>query len=67
MDPDRDLMQLESLVHVLLGDRAEALRLLSNYVASSPQKRAALAKDDTWWLRDLRGDPGWKNLVNISQ
>jgi len=46
-----------------LGDRDEALRLLTVYLATNPQDRATLAKDDTWWWRGLRDDSRFKALV----
>jgi tetratricopeptide (TPR) repeat protein len=63
IDPTRDLALLESLVHILLDDRDEAIRLLSTYVATNPQFRASLAKDQTWWFQSLRDDSRFKGLV----
>ncbi len=63
IDPTRDLALLESYVRILLGDRDEALRLLSTYIATNPQFRASLARDQSWWFQDLREDPRFKALV----
>jgi hypothetical protein len=63
VDPTRDLAQWEAYVRAILGDKDEAFRQLSTYLAANPQERVNLAKEDTWWLRDLRSDPRWKSLV----
>jgi eukaryotic-like serine/threonine-protein kinase len=64
-DPTRDLALAEASVHMILGDHDEALRLLSTYVAANPQFRATMAKDQTWWFRDLRSDPRYRTLVGL--
>ena len=66
MDPTRELAQIEAAVRVLIGDKDEALRLLSTYVAANPQLRPAMAKDEGWWFRDLRADPRWRSLMGLS-
>jgi hypothetical protein len=63
LDPTRELAFLESLVRILVDDRDEALRQLSTYVATNPQFRASLAKDQTWWFQSLRDDPRFKALT----
>jgi serine/threonine-protein kinase len=63
VDPTRDLAQWEAYLRAILGDKDEAFRQLSIYLAANPQERVNLAKEDTWWLRDLRSDPRWKSLV----
>jgi hypothetical protein len=65
IDPTRDLSLAEASVHMILGDHDEALRLLSTYVAANPQFRATMAKDQTWWFRDLRSDPRYRTLVGL--
>jgi TolB-like protein/tRNA A-37 threonylcarbamoyl transferase component Bud32 len=65
IDPTRDLALAEAPVHMILGDHDEALRLLSTYVAANPQFRATMAKDQTWWFRDLRSDPRYRTLVGL--
>jgi hypothetical protein len=27
--------------------------------------RDAMARDQTWWFRDLRGDPRWRSLLGL--
>jgi eukaryotic-like serine/threonine-protein kinase len=63
LDPTRDLALLEAYVRVLLDERDDALRLLSTYIASNPQFRASLAKDQSWWFQSLRDEPRFKALA----
>ncbi|HUR95017.1 MAG TPA: protein kinase [Gemmatimonadales bacterium] len=65
VDPTRDLAQIEAAARLIMGDKDEALRLLTTYVAANPQVRASMAKDDSWWWRDLRSDPRWRSLMGL--
>jgi hypothetical protein len=67
VDPTHDLAYYESIVRAQLGDKDEAFRLLGTYVASNPQMRAGLVKDQTWELAPLRNDPRYANIVGTSQ
>ena len=66
VDPTKDLAYYETLVRMLLGDRDDAIRLLSTYVAANPQRRTSIGKDDTWWFRELRNDQRFKTLFGVS-
>jgi eukaryotic-like serine/threonine-protein kinase len=65
-DQTRDLAYLEALVRTLVGDRDEAVRQLSIYLAANPQMRAGMARDETWWFRDLRDDPKFRTLLGMA-
>ena len=67
VDPTNDLMYLEVAARNVMGDRAEALRLLKTYVATNPQERESLARDETWFFRGLRDDPQFKALVGTGR
>ncbi len=66
VDPTRDLAYFEAAVRVVLGDKDEAFRLLTTYIAANPQVRASLAKDETWWWRDLKSDARWQTLLGLT-
>jgi eukaryotic-like serine/threonine-protein kinase len=66
-DPPRELVYFEAILRSMLGDRDEAFRLLSIYVATNPQVRGGQASDDTWWLRDLRSDPRYDQIVGRAE
>ena len=63
VDPSRDLVYLEVALRNILGDRDEALRLLTLYLATNPQERAGVANDHTWWFAGLRDDRRFQALV----
>jgi eukaryotic-like serine/threonine-protein kinase len=67
IDPRRDLPYYEAFVRWLLGDTGEAIRLLKQYVAAYPERRADLARDQSWWFRDLRSDPRYEELAGTSR
>ncbi len=66
VDPAREFAYLEAILRTMLGDREEALRLLTTYLATNPEERASLAKDATWWLGDLRSDARFRKLVGLA-
>jgi eukaryotic-like serine/threonine-protein kinase len=64
VDPNRELAYYEAVLRTVLGDRDEAFRLLSTYLASNPKERESFAKDEeSWELKPLRSDPRWAVLV----
>jgi tetratricopeptide (TPR) repeat protein len=66
VDPTKDLAYYEALLRIVLGEQDEAIRLLSTYVAANPQMRASIAKDQTWWFRDIRNTPRFKSLFGTA-
>jgi tetratricopeptide (TPR) repeat protein len=66
VDPTHDLEYYEALVLILLGDNDQAISHLSTYVAANPQMRATIAKDQTWWFRDIRETPRFKTLFGTA-
>jgi len=67
VDPIRELAWLESIVLTWLGDYDAALERLALYLAANPGQVRAFARDDTWWLEDLRGQPGYARLVDVPE
>jgi hypothetical protein len=62
IDPDGALVVSEALIRVRLGERAEAVRLLTGWIAEHPQHRMGLTRN-TWWWKDLENDPEFKAMV----
>jgi hypothetical protein len=56
----------EAIVRTILGEKDEAIRLLGLYYATNPQQRSSADKDESWWYRDLKGDPRYEALVGTS-
>ena len=65
VDPTRELAPLEANARVILGDKDEAIRLMTTYLAANPQARAAIAKGETSWLKSLQSDPRWRTLIGL--
>jgi TolB-like protein/tRNA A-37 threonylcarbamoyl transferase component Bud32 len=63
VDPTQDLAWDEIYVHLLLGDKDEAIKALKSFLAGNPERRAALAKESDWWFRSIEDDPRYQALV----
>ncbi len=63
VDQTRELAYRGAFVFTLLGDKAEAIRLLKAYLAVNPQRIASLKDDPGWWFRDLRDEPAFRQVV----
>src|SRR5690349_14807401 len=61
-DPGQELLAIEAYERTLLGDRDEAIALLTRYSAANPG-HFERGKDISWWWRDLKDDPRFKALV----
>ncbi|HYL56448.1 MAG TPA: serine/threonine-protein kinase [Gemmatimonadales bacterium] len=61
-DPGQELLAIEAYERTLLGDRNEAVALLTRYSAANPG-HFERGKDISWWWRDLKDDPRFKALV----
>ena len=42
---------------------AEDLRSKGQYLAANPDHRAGMATTESWWWRDLKTDPRYKEMV----
>jgi serine/threonine protein kinase/tetratricopeptide (TPR) repeat protein len=63
VDQTRDLALLEAIARTILEDRDEALRLLDVYLTANPHLRESMARDESWWWKDLRADPRYREIV----
>jgi TolB-like protein len=66
VDPTHDMAYYEAIVRGQLGDKDEAFKLLGIYVASNPQMRSGLVKDETWTMEPLRSDPRYATIVGTT-
>ena len=66
IDPLRDLAFRGAFVRAQLGDKAEAVRLLKEYLAANPQRLEAFRKDPGWYFRSLKGDAGYEQIVGVT-
>jgi serine/threonine-protein kinase len=63
IDPTRDLAFFGAFVSTLLGDKAEAVRLLKEHFAASPGRLVSFREDPGWWFNDLASDPQFKQVI----
>ncbi len=64
IDPTGELKMFSAYVSVILDDRDDTYRRLSDYIAVSPATRKEdMRTKPTWWFRPLETDPRWRTLV----
>lgn len=63
MDPEMELMGLEALVRLHMGQKEEALDLLKTYLTTNPQHREEWRWTAHWWWRPLQDDPEFRSLM----
>jgi TolB-like protein len=66
IDPQGDLLTVEAFVRTLFNDKSdtdEAFNLLRRYLTSNPAHRAGLIESQSWWWRELKRDPRYKELA----
>ena len=66
IDPTRELAQWEAVARTILGDKDEAITQLGVWLATNPQQRATMVKDNLWWWKDLRGEKRYRQLIGLS-
>ena len=67
IDPTRQLSLLGAFAYATIGDTADAVRLLKQYLAANPQRVKAYADDPGWWFRDIAQDPRFRQVVGTSK
>jgi len=63
IDPTGELTNYASIVLAQSGHKDAAIDLVARFLAANPQQRAFAAKDESWWLKDLRSDPRYQALL----
>jgi hypothetical protein len=63
VDPTRGLLETEAMVRVILGEKEEALRLLREYLVANPEHREGMAATQSWWWRDIKTDPAYRDMA----
>ena len=67
IDPRGETMGFEALARTFLGEREEAISLLTRYLTAHPDHRAGFAKKNYWWWRDLQNDPRFKVMAGMGR
>jgi len=63
LDPEMELMGLEALIRLQMGQKEESLELLKTYLTMNPQHREAWQWTAHWWWRPLQDDPEFRALM----
>ena len=63
LDPSRELLGLEAVFRLQMGEEEEALELVKTYLTASPEHRAGWQWTSHWWWRPLRSNPEFQQLV----
>jgi hypothetical protein len=63
IDPASALLLYEAQFRSQIGDKNEAIRLLTDFFAKSPQQHAVAKDNHSWWWDPIRDDPRYKSLV----
>ncbi|MHB1863656.1 MAG: protein kinase domain-containing protein [Gemmatimonadaceae bacterium] len=66
IDPNRDMAVFGAMAYTILGDDADAVRLLKLNFAVNPQRIAGYRGDPGWQFRALERDPAFRQLVGSS-
>jgi len=63
LDPEMELMGLEALIRLHMGQKEEALDLLKTYLTMNPHHREGWQWTAHWWWRPLQEEPEFRALV----
>jgi serine/threonine-protein kinase len=63
IDPSQELLGIEAIFRLQMGQDEEALRLLRIYLTASPEHRASWRFSSHWWWRGLQENQGFSELV----
>lgn len=63
LDPEMELMGLEALIRLHMGQKEEALDLLKTYLTANPNHRDGWQWTAHWWWRPLQQEPEFRALV----
>jgi serine/threonine-protein kinase len=63
LDPSSSLVLYEAYFRAQVGDKQDAIKLLSRFFANNPPQQAFAKDDDSWWWEPIRNDPAYKALV----
>lgn len=63
LDPEMELMGLEALIRLHMGQKDESLDLLKTYLTANPHHREGWQWTAHWWWQPLQSDPEFRALM----
>jgi hypothetical protein len=67
IDPNQNLLSQEAYVRTLTGDPDVAITLLKQYVAANPKHEFLQNQGTSWWWRELRTNPRWREIGHVGR
>jgi tetratricopeptide (TPR) repeat protein len=67
IDATRELAFRGAFVYTILGDKDDAIRLLTDYIAANPGMAESLGANPGWWFRDLAAEPRFKRITGATR
>ena len=64
IDPSQELLGIEAIFRLQMGQPDEALRLLRVYLTASPEHRSSWRFSSHWWWRGLQENEEFRELVS---
>jgi tetratricopeptide (TPR) repeat protein len=63
IDPSQELLGLEAVFRIQMGDEEEAMELIKGYLTASPEHRAGWRWTSHWWWRQIQDNADFQQLV----
>ncbi len=63
VDPTEELLGIEAVFRIQMGDEDEAIRLIKIYLTASPEHRAGWRWTSHWWWREIQDNAEFQQLV----
>ena len=63
VDPTQELLALEAVFRIQMGEEDEAIQLIRTYLTTSPEHRAGWEWTSHWWWRGIQDNAEFQQLV----
>jgi len=67
IDATRELAFRGAFVYTILGDKDDAIRLLTDYIAANPGMAVSLGANPGWWFKTLADEPRFKRITGATR
>ncbi len=63
VDPEQELLGIEAVFRIQMGDEDEAIRLIGTYLTTHPEHRGGFQFTSHWWYRAIQDNAEFQQLV----
>jgi serine/threonine-protein kinase len=67
IDATRELAFRGAFVYTILGDKDDAIRLLTDYIAANPGMAVSLGANPGWWFKSLADEPRFRRITGATR